>query len=340
MRYLILGASEARDEAGRPLPLGGQRLRALFAALALRSRNRAPTSPDTLIDEVWADAEPAARPEKAQAALQALVGRLRRTLGKGAVESLPGGYRLRVDPERDEVDLIRFERLAAEGERALEAGDAERAADLLREGLALWRGPALADLPDRTRVAARAEALRHTALQCRLTADLALGRAARVLPELRELAPEHPLDEPLQTLYLRALHESGRTAEALAGYESVRRGIAARLGADPGPELRALHAELLAAGVPAAAPAPANGAGVPSPGGAGVPSSGAAGVPSSGAAPDVSGTVTADARPAPGPSPGERSARGTSGAADSAGSPVSAASTASLASHPSPASHP
>ncbi|MBQ0867859.1 AAA family ATPase [Streptomyces sp. RK75] len=297
MRYLILGASEARDEAGRPLPLGGQRLRALLAALALHTHSRAPASPETLIDEVWGNAEPATMPENAPAALQALVGRLRRALGKDAVESLPGGYRLRVDPQRDEIDLIRFEHLAVEGERALEAGDAERASAVLREGLALWRGPALADLPHRAPVAARAEALRHTALQRRLAADLALGRATRVLPELRELAPEHPLDEPLQTLYLRALHESGRTAEALAAYESVRRGIAARLGADPGPELRALHTELLAAGTPGTAAtspasrpaAPASGPAAPASGPA-APASGPA-APASGPAAPASGAA-------------------------------------------------
>ncbi|WP_431983568.1 BTAD domain-containing putative transcriptional regulator [Streptomyces qinglanensis] len=248
MRYLILGASEAHDEAGRPLPLGGQRLRALLAALALRAHNRAPASQETLIDEVWADVSSEARPENAPAALQALVSRLRRALGKDAVETLPGGYRLRIDPERDDVDLVRFEELAAEGEGALAAGEPERAAAVLREGLALWRGPAVADLPDGASAAARAEALRHTALLRRLTADLALGRAERILPELRELVPERPLDEPLQTLYLRALHESGRTAEALAAYASVRRDLAARLGADPGSELRALHTELLSSG--------------------------------------------------------------------------------------------
>ncbi|MGP3990761.1 AfsR/SARP family transcriptional regulator [Streptomyces sp. 3N207] len=335
MRYLILGASEAHDEAGRPLPLGGQRLRALLAALALRSHSRAPTSPDTLIDEVWADGEPGTMPENAPAALQALVGRLRRVLGKDAVESLAGGYRLRVDPQHDEVDLIRFERLAAEGERALEAGDAEQAAAALREGLALWRGPALADLPGRTRVAARAEALRHTALQRRLTADLALGRAARVLPELRELAPEHPLDEPLQTLYLRALHESGRTAEALAGYESVRRGIAARLGADPGPELRALHAELLAAGTPTGTSpdrtgtstgtaVPRSGAAPPGSSRSAPPGSSSAAPPESPSAPPESrptppgsGTSTPGSRSAPPHSQGEHSSLGSSGALSS-----------------------
>ncbi|MDJ1137348.1 AfsR/SARP family transcriptional regulator [Streptomyces iconiensis] len=248
MRYLILGASEARDAAGRALPLGGQRLRALLAALALRAESQAPVSPDALISEVWADTEPEAMPDNAPAALQALVGRLRRVIGRDAVESLPGGYRLRTDPEADEVDLVRFQRLAAEGERALEAGDPATAAAALREGLALWRGPALADLPDRASAAARAESLRLVALQRRLAADLALGSSARVLPELRELAAERPLDEPLQALFIRALRDAGRTAEALTMYESVRKGIAARLGADPGAELRSLHAELLAGG--------------------------------------------------------------------------------------------
>ncbi len=253
MRYLILGASEAHDEAGRPLPLGGQRLRALLAALALRAGSSAPVSPETLISEVWADTESDTMPDNAPAALQALVGRLRKVIGKDAILSFPGGYRLRTDPEADEVDLLRFEGLVAQGERALEDGDPGTAAEVLREALALWRGPALADLPDRASPAARAEALRQTALHRRFTADLALGRAAHILPELRELTAERPLDEPLQALFIRALRDSGRSAEALTVYESVRKDIANRLGADPGPELRALHVQLLAANMDGAA---------------------------------------------------------------------------------------
>ncbi|GAA2070332.1 BTAD domain-containing putative transcriptional regulator [Streptomyces albiaxialis] len=247
MRYLILGPTEVRDANGSALPLGGQRLRSLLAALALRAESPAPVAPETLIGEVWADgdAAPESLPGNAPAALQALVGRLRRALGKEAVESHPGGYRLAADP--DDIDLFRFQRLAHEGERALEAGDPATAAAVLREGLALWRGPALADLPDRASPALRAEALRATAVQRRLTADLELGRAARILPELRELAPQRPLDEPLQALYVRALRDSGRTAEALTAYEAVRKEIASRLGTDPGAELRALHAQLLSA---------------------------------------------------------------------------------------------
>ncbi|MDX2294907.1 MULTISPECIES: BTAD domain-containing putative transcriptional regulator, partial [Streptomyces] len=139
--------------------------------------------------------------------------------------------------EREDVDLFRFERLAADGSAALAAGDAGRAAELLDEALGLWAGPALADLPDRHAEAARWEARRRDARRGRLAADLALGRAADALPELTALCAGRPLDEPLQALRIRALRDTGRAAEALAAYEEVRRTLADRLGADPGPEL-------------------------------------------------------------------------------------------------------
>ncbi|ANZ19083.1 winged helix family transcriptional regulator [Streptomyces noursei ATCC 11455] len=237
MRYGILGTTQAGLADGTPVALGGARLRALLAALALRP-GRALLA-DALINDVWGMDPPADAP----GALQALVGRLRRALGRSAIASVDGGYLLCAEP--DAVDLHRFERLAAEGGRALDAADPGRAAALLDEALALWRGPALADLPDAAVEAARAESRRLDALRTRLAADLALGRAARALPSLAVLCQDHPLDEPLQALRLRALRDAGRTAEALAAYEEIRTGLADRLGADPGPELRALHAELL-----------------------------------------------------------------------------------------------
>ncbi|WP_328687468.1 winged helix-turn-helix domain-containing protein [Streptomyces caniferus] len=237
MRYGILGTTQANRADGTPVALGGPRLRALLAALALRP-GRA-LSPDMLIADIWGLDPPA----DAAGALQALVGRLRRALGHAAVASVDGGYRLCAEP--DAVDLHRFERLAAEGGRALGAADPAGAATLLDDALALWRGPALADLPDAGVEAARAESRHLDAQRTRLAVDLALGRADRALPTLLALCQDHPLDEPLQALRLRALRAAGRTAEALAAYEDIRTGLADRLGADPGPELRALHAELL-----------------------------------------------------------------------------------------------
>ncbi|MFJ7417820.1 AfsR/SARP family transcriptional regulator [Streptomyces uncialis] len=249
VRYRILGTTQASRADGTPLPVGGARLRALLTVLALRAGRTVPVA--ALVDEVWGDEPPA----DATAALQALVGRLRRTLGADAVESVERGYRLRAEP--DDIDLHRFERLTGEGARALADGDPAKAAAVLDDALALWRGPALADLPGRNGATARTDALRLSARRDRLTAVVALGDADRALPELTALCEAHPLDEPLQALRIRALRETGRPAQALAAYGTVRETLAERLGTDPGPELRALHDELLRPpGARTAPPAP------------------------------------------------------------------------------------
>nr|WP_229887765.1 BTAD domain-containing putative transcriptional regulator [Streptomyces olivaceoviridis] len=228
--------TQAADDQGTPVPIGGRRLRTLLAALALRPGRT--TAPHALVEEIWAD-DP---PQDAPAALQALVGRLRRTLGRHTIASTPGGYRL--EAAEDEVDLHVFERLAHTGTQALTAGDPATAHRTLTQALALWYGPALADLPDRT-AAARPEALCLEAARARAAAALALGRAQEAVPELRELTTVHPYDEPLHALLIRALRDAGRPADALAAYESARRTLADSLGTDPGPELQSLHASLL-----------------------------------------------------------------------------------------------
>ncbi|WP_432036826.1 AfsR/SARP family transcriptional regulator [Streptomyces cucumeris] len=283
MRYGILGTTQAHRDDGSPVALGGARLRALLTALALNPGR--PRTAAALIADIWDDEPPADGP----GALQALVGRLRRALGKESVASAPDGYRLGAG--RDDVDLHRFERLTDEGVRALADGAPERAADLLGAALALWRGPALVDLPGGAATATRAEARRLDARRARFAADLALGRAARILPALSELCAAHPLDEPLHVLRIRALRDAGRPAEALAAYESVRAEIATRLGADPGPDLRALHASLL---TPTPLPYPA-----PLPGPAGADISAAPAPPTGAAAPGspVSQTPAASADP-------------------------------------------
>ncbi|GGS97849.1 AfsR/SARP family transcriptional regulator [Streptomyces violaceus] len=239
MRYRILGTTTAEDDHGTAVPLGGPRLRALLTALALRPSRI--TTPRTLIDEVWAD-DP---PQDAPAALQALIGRLRRALGKDAVTtSESGGYRLTAT--QDDIDLFVFERLVQQGTDALAADAPALAERHLDDALALWRGPALADLTDRS-AATRPEATRLEAARARAEARLRLGRARAVVPELRELTAVHPYDEPLHALLIRALRDTGRQADALAAYDSARRALAEGLGTDPGPQLRALHAELLGA---------------------------------------------------------------------------------------------
>ncbi|MEU9087826.1 BTAD domain-containing putative transcriptional regulator, partial [Streptomyces sp. NPDC048357] len=252
MRYAILGTAQAIHDDGTPVGVGGARLRALLTALALRPGRVVPAA--LLVAEVW-DGDP---PADAPAALQALVARLRRALGHAAVRSAEGGYQLAA--EREDVDLYRFERLAR---AAAETRDPAEAAARYEEALALWRGPALADLPDPGAESARWEAVRTDARRGRLAAALALGQAERALPELTALCARQPLDEPLQALRIRALRDAGRPSEALAAYDAVRRDLAARLGTDPGPALRALHTELLnpaAAGSPGSGPHPAGSA--------------------------------------------------------------------------------
>ncbi|MFH9739339.1 AfsR/SARP family transcriptional regulator [Streptomyces roseolus] len=236
MRYLLLGTTEVLGPDGTPLPLGGARLRALLAALALRAGRAVPVG--ELVDDVYGD-EP---PLDAPAALQALVGRLRRILGREAVAATPGpGYRLVAGPE--DIDLYVFERRAAEAGARLDAGDPETAAALLRDALGLFRGPALADLPGPAGV--RPEAQRLAALRRRVEADLRRGAVDGLVPELSGLTAAHPYDEGFHAQLIRALRAEGRHADALAAYETARRTLADALGTDPGPELTALHRELL-----------------------------------------------------------------------------------------------
>ncbi|UQX00927.1 BTAD domain-containing putative transcriptional regulator [Streptomyces sp. RerS4] len=243
MRYAILGTARVFRDDGSAVAVGGARLRALLTALALRPGRAVPVA--LLVAEVW-DADP---PAEAVAALQALVARLRRALGRTAVRSVEGGYLL--DARREDVDLYRFEGLVR---AAAATPDPAGAAALYDEALALWQGPALASLPDATAEATRWEAVRRDARRGRLGAALALGEAESALPELTELCARYPLDESLQVLRLRALRAAGRPAEALAAYEQVRQTLSGHLGTDPSPSLRTLHTELLTPAEPAHRP--------------------------------------------------------------------------------------
>ncbi|WP_030801959.1 BTAD domain-containing putative transcriptional regulator [Streptomyces sp. NRRL S-337] len=247
MLFGILGETRAWHDDGTEVPLGGPARRALLALLLIRPGEVVPA--DRLADAIDPDAAVSAH------ALQSQVSRLRKALGSGAaLEAAGAGYRIVV--AHDDVDACRFERLAREGRAALHAHDAERAAALLREALELWRGPALAGIAESETAqpaAVRLEEHRLGALEDRIEAECRMGQPAAFVPELRELVGRHPLRERLAGLLMRALFAEGRQAAALVVFEETRRHLAHELGADPSPELVALHRELLSAD---ASPAP------------------------------------------------------------------------------------
>ncbi|MEV6641934.1 BTAD domain-containing putative transcriptional regulator [Amycolatopsis sp. NPDC051371] len=246
MQFAILGPVEARRPDGTSVPLGGPQLRGLLALLALDAGRV--ISAERLIDGLHGDHPP----DGAAEALQSQVSRLRRRLRDGGapdglVEFTPAGYRLAVDPQ--EVDVHRFERLTAE---ARTTPDPAAKRELFAEALALWRGPALDGLADPPRAARLAE-LRLAATEDRVEADLVLGHHERLVAELRELAGEHPLRERLTAQLIRALHGSGRSAEALSVFAEIRERLADELGADPSAELADAHVAVLRAAGPAPA---------------------------------------------------------------------------------------
>ncbi|WP_214317206.1 BTAD domain-containing putative transcriptional regulator [Nonomuraea sediminis] len=239
MRFCVLGPLEVRSSDGELLPLGGPRPRAVLAMLLLEAGRMVPV--ERLIDGQYGQEPPAG----AANAVQAQISRIRRNLPADLVEFHGTGYRLAVEPE--DVDVHRFERLAREGRRLLAAGQPAAAAAELREGLELWRGPALADVADVPFAATqitRLEELRLDATEDLLEAELALPDASPVAG-LQRLVAEHPLRERPRGLLMRALHAAGRSSEALAGYEEARKLLAEELGADPSPELRAVHLAIL-----------------------------------------------------------------------------------------------
>ena len=248
VRIGILGPLEVRVGFGEPVEVVGSRLRTLLVRLAL-DPDRVVLA-DQLVDAVWGEQPPA----KVANALQSLVSRLRRLL-PGVVESHPAGYRLTLDGEA--VDATRFEALALAGRDELRR-DPERAGATLREALALWRGPALADAAGAAfaePAVARLEQLRLGALEDRIEADLAAGEDGTLVAELDELVTLHPLRERLSGQLMRALAAAGRQADALSAYERLRARLADQLGIDPSEELRATHLAVLRGEVAPAAPA-------------------------------------------------------------------------------------
>lgn len=234
MEFRILGPLEVRSD-GHVLKLGGSKQRALLASLLLRSNEV--VSRDRLVDELWGTSPP----DTATTALQVHVSQLRKVLGRDLILTQSPGYRIRVAD--GELDLDRFEQLVT----AAGVAEPAEAARLLREGLAMWRGAALAELGDSFAPAERArlEEQRLAALEQRIEADLALGRHAELIPELERLVREQPLRERPRGQLMLALYRSGRQADALEVYRSGRHLLDEELGLEPGTGLQRLEKAIL-----------------------------------------------------------------------------------------------
>jgi len=236
--FRVLGPVDARVD-GVSARLAPQP-RAVLAMLLLQAGHVVPST--RLVDGLWGDDPPAT----AANILQGYVSQLRKALGRDLVETREPGYAIHVG--RDALDLHRFERLATDGARALENGQAPAAAEQLREALALWSGDALADVAEGDVLrpaAARLDELRLVALERRIEADLACGREAELVGELETLTADHALRERFHALRMLALYRCDRQAEALEVYRSARGRLVDELGLEPGAALQELEQAIL-----------------------------------------------------------------------------------------------
>jgi len=236
VRFEVLGPVRV-GQGCDVVPVAGRLRRGLLALLLSHANTAVPT--EMLTAALWG--ENAHRgPQK----LHLLVHQLRRTLPEpDRVESESGGYRLRVLV--DELDADRFDTVVAE---AVGVADLSRRAELLRDGLRLWRGQPYQDVdiaPLRAEVERLSER-RMVALDELFSAELGCGRHAAVVPELHDLVTRYPFRERLYALLMTALYRSGRQADALTAYQLARRVLAEELGLQPGPELRKVQQQILA----------------------------------------------------------------------------------------------
>lgn len=240
MDIRVLGPVEVWRCGARIESLGPRQLSLLIALLA-HANEVVPA--ERLIHELWGETPP----PTVATALQVHVSRLRKAFeGEDCIVTRRPGYLIKV--AADQVDALRFELLVAQGRAALRAGDVERAASLLAEGLALWRGPALGEFAERDFArpwATRLHLLRLAALEDRIDADLRRGRHAGVVDELTGLVAAEPLRERFWGQLMLALYRSGRQAEALRAFQAVSRLLAEELGIEPSPDLRQLEGDIL-----------------------------------------------------------------------------------------------
>jgi DNA-binding SARP family transcriptional activator len=222
--------------------LGGPQQRSVLALLALRANEV--VSIDAIIDGLWGERVP----PSSLGIVRNYVSRLRRALAVtrlARLSSRPPGYVLDTDP--DHLDAHCFTQLVRRARHAADVGDPEVASIALEQALGLWRGPVLADLTrlDSLRpTIAHLEEMRLDAVESRVDVDLALGRHAELVGELKALTDQHPLRERLWMQRIVALYRCGRQAEALGACHEARTTLIAEVGVDAGPELQEVERQV------------------------------------------------------------------------------------------------
>ncbi|MFD5696560.1 BTAD domain-containing putative transcriptional regulator [Streptomyces lasiicapitis] len=237
MRYGVLGPLTVWDTEGQPLKVPEVKVRALLASLLIHGGGPVPA--DRLIEDLWSGNPPGGSVNT----LQTKISQLRRVLGREQVVREPAGYRLLLAD--DMVDALWFQELA---ERARAHQEPAVTRDLFADALALWRGPAYADVAEslsaRSEIA-RLEELRLTVLEDHAEVRLTLGEHTALAAELGERVVQHPLRERLRMAHMRALYRAGRQGDALQSFQELRRELAEELGVSPGPGVSALHEAIL-----------------------------------------------------------------------------------------------
>jgi DNA-binding SARP family transcriptional activator/WD40 repeat protein len=232
----LLGPLVVDGDGARVSP----RDRVILAALALHAGEV--VSSERLAEALWGERPPASWSK----VVPGCVMRLRRVFGAESIETTPHGYRLVLRPE--DVDVCRFDRLVARGRELIALGEADRAAHVLGEALALWRGRPLVELEvwDEGRIeAARLDELRMEAEELRVDAALRAGRCREVLGEAQARVAEAPLRERRWELLALAQYQAGHQGEALRSLNRARSVLATELGVDPGPDLVAMEQAIL-----------------------------------------------------------------------------------------------
>jgi DNA-binding SARP family transcriptional activator len=246
MRFRVLGPLQVSGSQ-RDVQVSSPKPRTVLARLLVTAPH--PVTSAALIEEVWSDRPP----PSATNTLQTYISQLRQLLEPDRVagqeprvlRSVPGGYLIDVEPHQ--LDSWVFEELLREGRAALAREEPDKAAERLRQGLTLWRGPAFADVEGVTArcEAARLDQQRLVALDLAIQAELALGRHPDLIGELEQLVREHPLQEQFVAHLMLALYRSQRQADALAVYRDAYDRLQSEVGVSPGPALQDLHQRIL-----------------------------------------------------------------------------------------------